>query len=60
MISSTIGCEEVVKMEVVELDFGGTYEGEWKDGMRNGIGTQIWANGNKYVGEWKLNKISGK
>ena len=51
MISSTIGCEEVVKMEVVELDFGGTYEGEWKDGMRNGIGTQIWVNGNKYVGE---------
>ena len=39
-----------MKLAAVELDNGITYEGEWKDGMREGIGTQIWADGSKYVG----------
>ena len=32
---------------------GNIYEGEIKDGMRNGKGVMIYKSGNKYVGEWK-------
>jgi len=32
---------------------GDTYEGEWKDGHRNGHGTESFPSGRKYVGEWK-------
>ena len=49
-----------MKLPAVQLDNGISYEGEWKDGMREGIGTQIWADGSKYVGEWNLNKANGK
>ena len=28
--------------------------------MREGMGTQTWADASKYVGEWKLNKANGK
>ncbi len=36
------------------------YEGEWVKGFRNGQGTVIWPNGNKYIGEQKLGKLHGK
>ncbi len=29
------------------------YNGEWKDGKRNGKGTQYLIDGDKYEGEWK-------
>ena len=34
-----------------------TYSGEFKDGSYHGQGTHTWAKGNKYVGEWKDNKV---
>ena len=50
----------MTKLGPVELDNGITYEGEWKNGMREGNGTQTWADGSKYVGEWTNNKANGK
>ena len=39
---------------------GGTYEGEWRDGQRNGNGVFYYADGSKYDGEWKEDKKDGK
>ena len=35
---------------------GGKYEGEYKDGKRNGQGTYTYSDGEKYVGKWKNGK----
>ena len=40
----------VTKLGPIELDNGINYEGEWKNAMREGQGTQIWADGSKYIG----------
>lgn len=29
---------------------GATYTGQWLDGMRDGIGTQLWPDGSRYEG----------
>lgn len=34
--------------------------GAFKDGLKNGKGTLTWADGEKYVGEFKDNLISGQ
>ena len=36
------------------------YVGEWKDGKKNGQGTNTFPNGNKYEGEWKDGKQHGQ
>ncbi len=37
-----------------------SYEGDWFDGEKQGKGTMIWKNGDKYVGNWKNNKQDGQ
>ena len=32
---------------------GKRYEGEWKEGEKDGQGTHTWSSGNVYEGEWK-------
>ncbi|CAI2371568.1 unnamed protein product [Moneuplotes crassus] len=39
---------------------GAVYEGEWKGGFRDGIGTQKWPDGAIYEGSWRFNKAEGK
>lgn len=39
---------------------GTVYEGEWKDGKRNGQGKCTWASGSVYKGEWKDGKFNGQ
>ena len=39
---------------------GFRYEGEWKDGKRDGWGTLYDGSGVRYEGEWKDNKIDGR
>ena len=34
--------------------------GEWKDGKRNGQGTETLPDGAKYIGEWKNGKSNGQ
>ena len=39
---------------------GDWYEGEFKDNLRHGKGTQHYISGDKYVGDWKYDYKSGK
>lgn len=39
---------------------GGTYEGEWVDGVAEGQGTIKWDNGDHYEGEWKDGMRNGQ
>lgn len=41
-------------------DRGGQYEGEWKHGRYDGVGTCTWGNGRCYRGEWKNGMMDGK
>lgn len=36
-----------------------TYEGDWKEGMRDGQGVYHYANGDTYEGEWLRNHKHG-
>ena len=38
---------------------GASYDGEWKGGMRHGMGTMRWPDGAQYVGLWNHNYASG-
>ena len=37
-------------------DGANTYDGEWKRGDQSGKGEYIWANGDKYIGEWSVSR----
>ena len=39
---------------------GATYTGQWLDGMRDGIGTQLWPDGSRYEGQWRNDKANGQ
>jgi hypothetical protein len=39
---------------------GACYEGEYKQGKKNGKGKFTWADGSIFVGEFSDNKISGQ
>ena len=38
---------------------GRKYEGEFKNGKKDGEGTFEWGNGNKYIGSWRSGKQHG-
>jgi len=38
LIKSTIGIMERKKLSPIQLESGAVYEGEWKNGMRDGTG----------------------
>lgn len=38
---------------------GRKYEGDFKNGKKDGEGTFEWPNGNKYIGSWKSGKQNG-
>ena len=38
---------------------GATYTGQWLDGMRDGIGQQLWPDGSRYEGQWRNDKANG-
>ncbi len=39
---------------------GESYEGDWQDDKRNGLGVYKGADGSSYVGEWQDNKRNGE
>lgn len=44
----------------IEFESGIVYQGQVKDGKRQGYGIQKWPDGAVYVGFWKNNKSNGK
>jgi hypothetical protein len=36
---------------------GDRHEGMYYKHFRHGIGTYVWSNGDKYVGNWRLGKV---
>jgi hypothetical protein len=38
---------------------GDSYEGNWKNDLRDGKGVFIWSDGDKYDGEWKKDMKEG-
>lgn len=54
-----IGEKEEEKTGRVVFDNGDIYEGQRKDGKRNGRGRYTWANGDYYEGEWKDGRKNG-
>ena len=52
----------LMKKETLTFDGVGTYVGEVKEGTRvpHGQGTFTYANGDKYVGEWRDAKYNGQ
>jgi hypothetical protein len=47
-------------IEELVFENGAIYKGYLKDGARHGPGVQVWPDGAKYEGEWRLNKANGK
>ena len=39
---------------------GSFYDGEWRGGWRDGMGTMTWMDGSVYSGEWELGRARGK
>ncbi|CAD8093982.1 unnamed protein product [Paramecium sonneborni] len=60
LVKKTIGKLEKIKLPMILLKDGATYEGEWIDGKREGYGKQQWPDGSVYEGEWKNDKSCGK
>ena len=48
------------KIERIEYASGNVYEGEMKDGLRNGVGTFRWSDGDVYIGEYVNDVRQGK
>jgi hypothetical protein len=44
----------------VKLSDGSVYSGNLKEGLFDGIATQIWSNGDKYEGEFSKGMLNGK
>ena len=42
---------------IIDFSDGINYEGQWKNGIRHGEGTLTSADGSKWVGEYKNDKI---
>jgi hypothetical protein len=49
---------ELITFSAGEIDWH--YKGESKDGIANGIGEKIYANGDHYEGGWKQNRYDGQ
>ena len=41
------------------FDSGNKYEGNWKDGKKDGMGVFTYATGEKYIGNFKEDKFDG-
>eukprot|EP00434_Breviolum_minutum_P008255 symbB.v1.2.007283.t1/scaffold438.1/size205425/11 len=45
--------------EAFTFTTGAVYKGQWKDGMRDGVGQQTWPDGACYSGQWVANRAEG-
>lgn len=49
-----------IKMQPYQFDNGSIYLGQWKYGMKHGLGKQMWGDGSFYEGDWVNNMACGK
>jgi hypothetical protein len=49
-----------MKLPIVLMKSGASYEGEWKNGKRDGFGKYTWPDKSYYVGHWKNDRAAGK
>ena len=49
-----------IKNSIRRLSRGILFEGQFKNNKREGVGIQIWPDGQKYIGAWKNDKKMGK
>ncbi|EGR34076.1 hypothetical protein IMG5_024470 [Ichthyophthirius multifiliis] len=49
-----------IKYGPITLDINVVYEGKWLDEMKDGFESITWFDDLKYIGQWKLDKMSGK
>ena len=47
------------QVRIINAD-GSTYVGRAKDGLREGKGDQLFANRQRYTGEWRADKMEGE
>lgn len=52
--------KKIVPSNTKTYKVNSVYKGDWKDNLKNGLGSQIYPNKDKYEGEWKDSKRSGK
>merc|ERR1712146_855020 len=45
---------------LVTLDDGSTYDGEFKNGKREGHGTRKYSDGREYIGDWENGNMEGR
>ena len=57
--SNKLKSTKVLEYISKEYPNGDLYEGNTKDGLRSGDGTYYWQSGQKYTGEWLLDKKHG-
>lgn len=50
LVEETIGLPNRKELPEIQLENGAFYKGEWKNGVRDGVGTQEWPDGSKYEG----------
>lgn len=43
----------------ITLPSGAKYTGQWLNGMKDGLGYQIWPDGSKYQGDWQSDQANG-
>jgi len=48
-----------IKKGPITMKNGATYDGQWLNNMRDGLGTQLWPDGSRYEGQWANDKANG-
>ena len=58
-VAATIGVLERKKLPLIKIENNMEFLGEWKNGLRDGKGKQIWSDGSVFTGDWLEDKAHG-
>lgn len=47
-------------LSLIQFKSGASYEGEWKEGMRDGLGKYVWPDKSYYIGNFENDRACGK
>lgn len=60
LIASTFNRSNRIRLVLITMQNGGSYEGEWLNGKRDGNGKYVWPDGSYYEGDWISDKAHGQ